>query len=616
MYFRRTALLLLLTVCSAVQAQDSLNVRLLGQLALTGNAVHVAVAGHYAYIVQSYLSGGLRVIDISNPSIPQLVGAYYTSGLTWGIAVRDSVAFMADGYGGLRILSIANPAYPVQLGRYDTPGFAYNVCVYGNSVYVADYNSMQILNISNLAAPTFVGSCPTGQVTGIAVVGNIVYAADNFPEIGLRIIDATNPAAPLQTGRYGDRGAVAGVAVVGTLAYLGAGDYGLTIVDVSNPAAPREVGHCDTPSILEDLVIQSHYVFAADARGELRIIDVADPSHPMEVGFYNMSYDARGVAVSGNTVYAVGNDWFRAYDCSAALSNAPSFRGYVELTHSGPPNWGYQLDWEAGAISRLIFTHFCSGTVGSVSGAAASSWSIMNNGDGNDGDSIIFITTQPLASGTLGTFWLAHPWCSDLVQYCVGEYCEDIDGPLPVELLSFIAVPGNSEVTLSWRTASDRNNRRFEISRDDAVVGLVPSEHNNTTGHNYGWTDRHLTNGRAYHYTLWAVDVSGQREELARADATPRWDTGTAISTYALHSAFPNPFNAETTIRFEVPVRAAARLAIYNLLGTRIATLVEGIQQPGEHSAVFHAENLPSGIYVCALETDYFHATTKVLLIR
>ncbi len=74
--------------------------------------------------------------------------------------------------------------------------------------------------------------------------------------------------------------------------------------------------------------------------------------------------------------------------------------GYVTLISLGPPNWGYWLHWVSGRISHLVFTNFCSGTVGSVSGAAAAAgWTATNYAD-----SIVFTTTTPLTSGSIATF--------------------------------------------------------------------------------------------------------------------------------------------------------------------------------------------------------------------
>ena len=73
------------------------------------------------------------------------------------------------------------------------------------------------------------------------MVGGLAYVTDD--SFGLRIIDVSNPAAPVELG--GLFGPAADVEVVGGLAYVARG--GLRIIDVSNPAVPLALGAIDTP---------------------------------------------------------------------------------------------------------------------------------------------------------------------------------------------------------------------------------------------------------------------------------------------------------------------------------------------------------------------------------
>ena len=141
---------------AAAFAQDSLNVRRLGQLSYSNYVTDVAVAGNYAYVACSY--SGLRIVNVANPSVPVEVGFYQTPGQSYGVAVAGSYAYVADGTSGLRIVNISNPAAPFEAGFYDTPGFALGVAVSGNYAYVADGGfGLRIVNIANPAAPFEVG---------------------------------------------------------------------------------------------------------------------------------------------------------------------------------------------------------------------------------------------------------------------------------------------------------------------------------------------------------------------------------------------------------------------------------------------------------------------------
>jgi hypothetical protein len=72
--------------------------------------------------------------------------------------------------------------------------------------------------------------------------------------------------------------------------------------------------------------------------------------------------------------------------------------------------------------------------------------------------------------------------------------------------------------------------------------------------------------------------------------------------SYLIESAYPNPFNPSTTLRYELPSRSAVRLTIIDLLGTTVTTLVEGVQEAGRYEIVWNAAGNASGVYFYRLE--------------
>lgn len=94
-------------------------------------------------------------------------------------------------------------------------------------------------------------------------------------------------------------------------------------------------------------------------------------------------------------------------------------------------------------------------------------------------------------------------------------------------------------------------------------------------------------------------------------------DRGEGIPTgFALHEAFPNPFNPTTRIDFDVPVTTNADLTIYNSLGQQVATLASGTMNAGLHTVYFDASSLTSGIYFAQLRADNFVSTQKLVLMK
>jgi len=85
---------------------------------------------------------------------------------------------------------------------------------------------------------------------------------------------------------------------------------------------------------------------------------------------------------------------------------------------------------------------------------------------------------------------------------------------------------------------------------------------------------------------------------------------------YALHGAYPNPFNPTTNINFDLPVSGQVKLAVYDLQGRLVQTLVDGQRSAGAHTVTFNASNLASGVYIYAITAGDFQASGKVVLMK
>jgi aminopeptidase N len=86
--------------------------------------------------------------------------------------------------------------------------------------------------------------------------------------------------------------------------------------------------------------------------------------------------------------------------------------------------------------------------------------------------------------------------------------------------------------------------------------------------------------------------------------------------TYVLHQNYPNPFNPVTTISYTLPARVHVKLEVFDVLGRRIATLADGVQDAGQHAAIFDGAALASGTYLYRLEAGTFRADRKMALVK
>jgi len=93
--------------------------------------------------------------------------------------------------------------------------------------------------------------------------------------------------------------------------------------------------------------------------------------------------------------------------------------------------------------------------------------------------------------------------------------------------------------------------------------------------------------------------------------------TNALPSDFKLSQNFPNPFNPSTVLEYSVPRFAHVAITVYNILGQKVATLVDGNQAPGHYSVVWNATQMSSGVYLYQLTVDgRTIATNKMILMK
>ena len=99
------------------------------------------------------------------------------------------------------------------------------------------------------------------------------------------------------------------------------------------------------------------------------------------------------------------------------------------------------------------------------------------------------------------------------------------------------------------------------------------------------------------------------------------WLSPDAPSEFELLPNYPNPFNPTTTIRYRLPVQMTVSAGIYNILGRKIATFAEGVQQAGQYEYLWNASNMASGLYFFRISARDNHnkrifTQRKMMLIK
>ncbi len=185
---------------------------------------------------------------------------------------------------------------------------------------------------------------------------------------------------------------------------------------------------------------------------------------------------------------------------------------------------------------------------------------------------------------------------------------------VPVELTSFSANVSEGNVILNWTTATELNNSGFEVERKSngefRTIAFIQGNGTTTEEHNYSYADNNLSNG-SYTYRLKQVDYDGTfaySNEVNVEITTP--------VKFELSQNYPNPFNPTTKINFSIPQNSEVTLTVYNVLGQKVKTLLNGFMVAGKHTINFDASGFNSGIYIYKLEAGIFSEVRKMTLLK
>ncbi len=201
------------------------------------------------------------------------------------------------------------------------------------------------------------------------------------------------------------------------------------------------------------------------------------------------------------------------------------------------------------------------------------------------------------------------------------------DNSLPVTLSLFKAEVSDGHVILSWITESEIENLGFNIYRrtqannnwDKINPTLIPGAGNSSMAHEYQFVDQNVIAGETYSYRLESVNFNGSTETFAQKIQTVEIPVPTE---FAVFPNYPNPFNPETTLKFQIPDQERISILIYDLKGNLVKRLLNNaLLQPGEHQVKWDATNdaqatVSSGTYVYRLISKKHTKIGKMVFIK
>jgi hypothetical protein len=491
-------------------------------------------------------SGGvLRVYDIRNPLLPEVVGNFYTADNVSGIVVRDSVAYLASG----------------------------------NSVYSVDISDPARPRMRSVVSPMApVGSNATSMITES---DKRVLASYN---VGVFLIDASNPDSLRGRAYFPTGGSAERICLKDSLALIASGQAGLWIVDVSDPSRPRSMSNMQTGGSSFDVVASGNYAYfvnypvysESDPMRGLWIADVSNPLRPTIVSHYVgiVHYTGSGpnrIAKSGDLVFI----------CQLPSMGNDSVLEIIDVSNVAEP--------ERVTVLRGGYRPYDIAVKDSILFIAAS-----------DSGLIVLDVHNPVSPVRIGNVHVDARAVTvyDTLVVVGGSQLLLISVARPDSPYVLGSVPsfgGNGDIAVSgsfayWASFArggvvDISNPRRPILLTTFRGGSGVAAQRNTIFYAAGNTG----------VWIWRNDYVTSIDS-PRNDGEPR--------EYQLFQNYPNPFNGETVIQFFSVLRAHCNIEIYNILGQKVATLFDEIVDPGGHRVVFAPRGLSSGVYFYRLQTE------------
>jgi hypothetical protein len=554
----------------------------------TPRGYDIAVVGPYAYLASNY--DGLYVFDVSDPGVPVEVGHYDTERNVRSLAVRDHLAFVGDG-GYFTVLDISRPDSMFALGAMPlSSSLGFGIELVGNYAYLLDTRrTLRVVDITDPTNLVALDSLETpGEATQFEIQANYAYIADEFFS-GLRVIDISNPAELTQVGSLEPHRLARSIAISGPYLYVGE-RRGLRVMNVSDPTNPIEIGGLPIPEDVEDIALYEGFAFLAEQDSGLEVVDISNPLAPLSVGRFvpENRHSISSVYVENGLAYAVGSDGLTMLD--VIDPSAPAQISHLHLS---------------GAINDIVVVGDLAYLAGWSSGLHVVD--VSNVAEPVEIGSWMWHYPQPQISASKLAILGNYVYMTGQVT---GLHVVDVSNPQAPFDVAYYELPGTRVVTIAdhyvYTSSWEHGLVMFDIS--DPFSPVI-SGYYDAPG-----APRHIAVAGIYAYTAElsyvgiydCYDAVGVDE--GGPHATPR--------SITLHPCYPNPFNPETTLRFDLPQAKRVLLTVYNVAGQAVETLVNEQMSAGTHTVTFDGTRFSSGIYFSVLRTEGSVETRKIVLLK
>ncbi len=476
----------------------------------------------------------------------------------------------------------------------------------GDIVYVGNKlrDRIEIIDVGTPSNPTLLNTFEiSGSLEDLAVAAGHLFVSGSDGGSSLRAYDLPTPSTPILVQTFQDAGTTfKSIRTRGNnLFNIGQNNSTLTVVDISTPASPFIAGSANGHGTTYQFEVEGDYVYQLHMDPTtLGIMDVGEPENPVTRGNLPIAHEGWPSGID------VGSGLTRATYCFVGVGENLLV---IDVTNPDAPTLHGELNVGVEILNVLYFeesVYLSCGEFGlfvvDVSIAASPSLEGFLDSSGSARDAI-----------AMGDYIHIADYSN---QLCTGWV--NCDSGSPVFLSEFDIAVGDARVDLHWETEAGSSLAEFRVlasHESDSWMVSVVEEFPGV----YRATDQseNLAVGGEFTYSLSSRESNADWIQHYRETVTLN-----APSPHAgIEGAWPNPFNPQVTINYRLAAAGPARMAIYDLAGRHVTTLLDKEMSVGKHELVWSGRDsdgreMSSGIYMASLATSEGLDRQKLVLIR
>lgn len=537
------------------------------------------------------VNGKFLVFDVSNPEFPAITYFLDLPDGVRGFAIQDEIVAFIFAMDPMEIWSLADPSQPILVSSCAAGSSPGNVQILGEFAFVTTQDGILAVNVSDIHHPDVVyrHNPETSYFSGFGLIGNRLIAVRDQIEL----IDFSNQSSPTVRGEVSIPNSWAGRCLIhDDLAIVAAYNDSINIISIANPSLPRvtfagRLGHNYALAAKDHVLILSGDGYGTD----INFFDISNPHQPAHITTRFVGGVPRHMMVRDDLLVVLFNGGFSLWDVSDPLIPHQLATQSLPWIQSGALKGNYLylacdreglFVWDISTLSDPTFVTSYPGTNWPRGVTAAgdalfvfnhTSYEGVQIFDISDPELLVLRNTLNLRSEVDGGWIQGKTFFMRANDYFI--HALDITNPFEPEHLGIF---GQSE-------------RYFDVEGNEDLLILT------------GWPN--------------ILEVYDNPCSFYSTPPEPR--NRPAEENLC---AFPNPFNPQTTIRFNLPEPGPIEIEIYDISGRRVWSLeTPPSLSAGDHEFVWNGNDrtgrqLASGTYFLKIRGGGFQASKRLVLLK